>query len=234
MGLRSARLKLPKVHNRFVSPESAVITSRAWPRRTNYCRTWPSYRRPPPGTAALSIFPGRRGGHCSRAVALGQLMPLMFRSPLAAADHQRRGSLAHQLIVCNNRAEQDCVYPLFLRSMSRKQHRYRLTGNRDHRQRDQPASQSSDRGGVQRGATCPDGLSPLPLFGARRRYPVPAVCGLLLLAVGLVFGQTVGYEFVNYDDHEYVYENPQVSRGLTRRGDRLGVHAIAMARTGIR
>ena len=102
--------------------------------------------------------------------------------------------------------------------MSRKQHRYRLAGNRDHRQRDQPASKAGDRGGVQRGAACPDGLSPFPLSGARQRYLVLAVCGLLVLAVGLVFGQTVRHEFVNLDDTMYVYENPQVSRGLTAEG----------------
>ena len=47
---------------------------------------------------------------------------------------------------------------------------------------------------------------------------VLAVCGLLLLAVGLIFGQTVGHEFVNYDDNMYVYENPQIARGLTAQG----------------
>ena len=46
-----------------------------------------------------------------------------------------------------------------------------------------------------------------------------AVCGLLLLAVGLVFGQTVRHEFVNFDDDWYVYENnPQVAHGLTGPG----------------
>ena len=45
-----------------------------------------------------------------------------------------------------------------------------------------------------------------------------AVCGLLVLAVGLVFGQTVRHEFVNLDDGSYVYENRQVSAGLTAQG----------------
>ena len=45
-----------------------------------------------------------------------------------------------------------------------------------------------------------------------------AVCGLLVLAVGLVFGQTVTHEFVNWDDPEYVYENPHVRRGLSVEG----------------
>jgi Flp pilus assembly protein TadD len=48
-----------------------------------------------------------------------------------------------------------------------------------------------------------------------RRYAAWAVCGLLLLAIGLVFGQTIRHEFVNYDDNEYVYENPHIIHGLT-------------------
>ena len=45
-----------------------------------------------------------------------------------------------------------------------------------------------------------------------------AVCGPLLLAVGLVFGQTVRHQFVNLDDGEYVSENPHFSRGATGDG----------------
>jgi len=54
--------------------------------------------------------------------------------------------------------------------------------------------------------------------GRQSRYQVLAVCGLLAIAVALVFARTGGYEFVNYDDNVYVYENPQVSRGLTAEG----------------
>ena len=42
--------------------------------------------------------------------------------------------------------------------------------------------------------------------------------GLLLLAVGLVFGQTIGHRFVNLDDIECVRENPLVNHGLTLSG----------------
>ena len=49
----------------------------------------------------------------------------------------------------------------------------------------------------------------------RRRFQTACVCFLLLLAVGLVFGQTVRYDFVNLDDNVGVYENPQVTHGLT-------------------
>ncbi len=49
-------------------------------------------------------------------------------------------------------------------------------------------------------------------------YPVLGVCALLLLAIGMVFGQTVRFGFVNYDDDQTVYGNPQVTRGLTVQG----------------
>jgi tetratricopeptide (TPR) repeat protein len=45
-----------------------------------------------------------------------------------------------------------------------------------------------------------------------------SVCVLLVLAVGLVFGQAVSHGFVNYDDGLYVYENPALTRGLTAEG----------------
>ena len=54
-----------------------------------------------------------------------------------------------------------------------------------------------------------------PRPAARDVYAVLAVCGFLLLAVGLVFGQTIHHEFVNFDDNVYVYDNPHVTHGLT-------------------
>ena len=45
-----------------------------------------------------------------------------------------------------------------------------------------------------------------------------AVCALLVLAVGLVFGQTVTHEFVNWDDGDYVYENAHVLHGMSVEG----------------
>ncbi len=59
--------------------------------------------------------------------------------------------------------------------------------------------------------------SAIPRCRSHNTNTVAAVCGFLLLAVALVFGQTVGYEFVNYDDNSYVYENPQVAQGLSAR-----------------
>jgi tetratricopeptide (TPR) repeat protein len=50
------------------------------------------------------------------------------------------------------------------------------------------------------------------------RISLLIVCGLLLLAVGLVFGQTAGFDFVNYDDNTGVYENRVVTGELSLRG----------------
>ena len=44
------------------------------------------------------------------------------------------------------------------------------------------------------------------------------VCVFLALAVLAVFGQTAHFEFINYDDNQYVYENPVVQHGLTWKG----------------
>src|SRR5215472_17597505 len=51
----------------------------------------------------------------------------------------------------------------------------------------------------------------------------PSVTDLLvclgLVAVTLaVFGQTLTHDFVNFDDHVYVYENPLVVKGLSTEG----------------
>jgi Flp pilus assembly protein TadD len=60
-----------------------------------------------------------------------------------------------------------------------------------------------------------DHLGPVGASEVRRPYGLLAVCGLLLLAVLAVFGQTVGHEFVNFDDNQYVSENWHVKRGLS-------------------
>ena len=48
----------------------------------------------------------------------------------------------------------------------------------------------------------------VPAGGCGRACRVLAVCGVLLLVVGLVFGQTVRQGFVEYDDQAFVNENP--------------------------
>lgn len=47
---------------------------------------------------------------------------------------------------------------------------------------------------------------------------VPALCSLLVLVIGVVFGQTSGFDFVNYDDDTDVYENRLIQGDLTLRG----------------
>ena len=45
-----------------------------------------------------------------------------------------------------------------------------------------------------------------------------AICCALVAAVFVVFCQTVGFEFIAYDDDRYVYQNPHISPGLTVSG----------------
>jgi tetratricopeptide (TPR) repeat protein len=56
--------------------------------------------------------------------------------------------------------------------------------------------------------------------GLNDRWTVPGVCIFLAVVIGVVFGQTLRHEFVNYDDELYVYENPVVQKGLTWEGFR--------------
>ena len=51
-----------------------------------------------------------------------------------------------------------------------------------------------------------------------RRWSGIAVCFLLVLAVWAVFGQTLRHEFINYDDPDYVSQNPAVARGISWDG----------------
>ncbi len=44
---------------------------------------------------------------------------------------------------------------------------------------------------------------------------VIAVCGILVLAVAVIYGQCVTFDFVNFDDNVYVYDNPLVAHGMT-------------------
>ncbi len=53
---------------------------------------------------------------------------------------------------------------------------------------------------------------------SRVKWTQVAVCVLLVAMVAVVFGQTAGFGFVNYDDNGYVYENPAVLGGLTFSG----------------
>jgi len=56
--------------------------------------------------------------------------------------------------------------------------------------------------------------------GLNDRWRVLGVCIFLAVITFAVFGQTVHYEFVNFDDNLYVYDNPAVQKGLTWVGFR--------------
>jgi tetratricopeptide (TPR) repeat protein len=53
---------------------------------------------------------------------------------------------------------------------------------------------------------------------ANSRVTSILVCLGLVVVTWAVFGQTLAHDFVNFDDHVYVYENPLVVRGLSIEG----------------
>jgi hypothetical protein len=95
---------------------------------------------------------------------------------------------------------------------------HRPKKNRPPDNRDPGRCKGTDSGTADRCSSPEDTPPSSPKFWTHKTYEVAAVCGFLLLAVILIFGRTAGHEFVNYDDPEYVYENPQVAGGLTARG----------------
>ncbi len=99
--------------------------------------------------------------------------------------------------------------------MSHRIKKNRLPDNRDPGRCKGAARGTADRRSLPE-ATPPSNLG----SWTHNAYAAAAVCGFLVLAVALVFGQTVGHEFINFDDNPYVYENPVVQRGLTLQGFR--------------
>jgi tetratricopeptide (TPR) repeat protein len=53
---------------------------------------------------------------------------------------------------------------------------------------------------------------------AGNRTWVLATCIFLVAITWSIFGQTLGHEFINYDDDTYVYNNPAVTGGVTLHG----------------
>jgi hypothetical protein len=53
---------------------------------------------------------------------------------------------------------------------------------------------------------------------SRRNWEVAGICALLVTVVFVVFGQTMRHGFVNFDDNQYIFENPIVSQGLSLAG----------------
>src|SRR5208282_2995750 len=64
--------------------------------------------------------------------------------------------------------------------------------------------------------------SPLqvPIGAGRRdqRWRVAGLCLVLAAITFAVFGQTLTHQFVNFDDNDYVYDNPLVTGGLNMKG----------------
>ncbi len=54
--------------------------------------------------------------------------------------------------------------------------------------------------------------------GWDQRWTAPAICLALAAITFAVFGQTAGFEFVNFDDNVYVYQNATVAEGLSLKG----------------
>ena len=89
-----------------------------------------------------------------------------------------------------------------------------------------PAASLAKRMSSDRGHAAP----PAPSAEARDKRMIllaAVVCGLLVLAVAIVFGRTVAFDFVDYDDLIYVSDNPELARGL-------GADGIAWALTTTR
>jgi protein O-mannosyl-transferase len=55
-------------------------------------------------------------------------------------------------------------------------------------------------------------------ISSNSRGAIVGICVLLVLAVLLVFGQTLRHQFLNYDDDQYFSANPRVQAGLTWNG----------------
>jgi tetratricopeptide (TPR) repeat protein len=63
-------------------------------------------------------------------------------------------------------------------------------------------------------AAAPSGRASLPGEHPRQRWRAVAVGCFLAALVWAVFGQTRHFEFINYDDPDYVYQNPLTNQGL--------------------
>src|SRR6059036_3646856 len=51
-----------------------------------------------------------------------------------------------------------------------------------------------------------------------RRWLSVGICLSLAVLTGVVFGQTLWHDFINYDDPRYVYENTKITSGLSISG----------------
>ncbi len=61
--------------------------------------------------------------------------------------------------------------------------------------------------------------------GSQDRWTIVGVSIFLVAITWIVFGQTLHFEFINFDDGDYIYKNPPVARGLTLAGTSLELTA---------
>jgi tetratricopeptide (TPR) repeat protein len=64
----------------------------------------------------------------------------------------------------------------------------------------------------------PDGNAFPPEWQSHPRWLTVAVCLFLAAMVWAVFGRTIHYEFINFDDPSYVYKNPIITQGVSWHG----------------
>ena len=57
-----------------------------------------------------------------------------------------------------------------------------------------------------------------PIAPAQNKKTVAGISLLLVIIVWIVFGQTLQYSFVSYDDEKHIVDNPKVNAGLTAHG----------------
>jgi len=55
---------------------------------------------------------------------------------------------------------------------------------------------------------------------------IPLTCVALILLVLAIYGQTIGHDFVNFDDQLYVTENPIIQQGITGEGLKYAATAV--------
>jgi len=77
-------------------------------------------------------------------------------------------------------------------------------------------SQKSSDKAIARKAALPSSKS--RAIGSNDRWQTLGICVFLAAITWLVFGQTLRHDFVNFDDVNYVLDNPQVTRGVTVEG----------------
>src|SRR5260370_41469734 len=65
-----------------------------------------------------------------------------------------------------------------------------------------------------------------------QRTTVLGICVFLVAITWLVFGETLRHPSINFDDPQYVFENPQINTGLTLTGI-LWASDMRMLETGI-